>query len=71
MSQDRPFDWRLALAWYMHHVWHDQGTTFVRRGGGMNCMPPEFKTALQEIERELESHKNEAGNRLKPDGSVY
>ena len=63
-------DWKLALKWYMHHVWHDQGTTSVRTGNGMNCMPPEMKKAIQEAYFELESMQN-GGRRLKPDGSEY
>jgi len=64
-------DWRKAMAWYMFHVWHDQGTTFVRRGGGMNCMPPEFKAGAQLIELELEEMRDSEGRKLKPDGSIY
>jgi hypothetical protein len=64
-------DWRKALMWYMHHVWHCEGETYVRQGNGMNCMPPEFKKALQEVERELESMRDADDNRLKPDGTIY
>jgi hypothetical protein len=64
-------DWRKALAWYMLHVWHCEGITYVRQGeGGMKCMPPEFKAAIQEVEREWEAMCVENGH-VKPDGSRY
>ena len=66
-------DWRKALAWYMFHVVHAEGTSFVRRGeGGMKCMPPEYKAAIQAIERELDVAGHEAGGHLvKPNGTLY
>lgn len=59
-------DYRAALAWYMYHVWHCEGVTYVRHGNGMNCMPPEFKAAIQEIEIEL-ARPNDGFS--KPDGT--
>ena len=61
-------DYRKALAWYMHHVFHCEGETYVRQGeSGMKCMPPEFKTAIQEIENEMIV----GGKIVKPDGTAY
>jgi hypothetical protein len=55
----------------MFHVWHCEGITYVRQGeGGMKCMPPEFKAAIQEVEREWEAMCVENGH-VKPDGSRY
>ncbi len=52
-------DYRKAPAWYMFHVWHCEGEDYVRTGeGGMKCMPPEFKKAIQEVRAEWK--KNDA-----------
>ena len=64
-------DWRMALAWYMFHIYHCEGITFVRKSNGMNCMPPEFKKAIQEIEIELEALQGTHRGLTKPDGSIY
>jgi hypothetical protein len=64
-------DWKKALEWYMHHVWHCEGETHVRTGNGMNCMPPEMKAAIQQVYYEREMRNAAAGHTVKPDGSEY
>jgi hypothetical protein len=45
----------------------DEPYRFENRPGVLRCMPPEFKAALQEIEREMRVD----GETVKPDGSKY
>ena len=59
-------DYRAALAWYMYHVWHCEGETYVREYNGMSCMPAEFKKAIQDVYHEL---KRPDYGFSKPDGS--
>lgn len=63
-------DYRKALAWYMFHVFHCEGETYVRHGDrGMSCMPQEFRAVLQELDRELMGLNG--GRITKPDGTEY
>ncbi len=64
-------DWKMALMWYMFHVYHCEGETYVRRGNGMNCMPPEMKASIQQVEQEWNEMRHISGRLRKPDGSEY
>jgi hypothetical protein len=64
-------DWKMALAWYMFHVKHEESITYAESHYQMSCMPPEFKEAVQAIHRELEELAEANGHLTKPDGSEY
>jgi hypothetical protein len=64
-------DWKMALAWYMFHVKHEEGITYAEDHYSMTCMPTEFRDAIRDVRRGLEELSQAAGHLTKPDGSDW